>query len=899
MSDESSNYDPTQQNEVIDDMFEKYFLEYASYVILERAVPAGEDGLKPVQRRLLHALKEMDDGRFNKVANVIGSTMQFHPHGDASIGDAIVNIGQKELLLDIQGNWGDIRTGDSAAAPRYIEVRLSKFALEVLFNEDTTEWQMSYDGRKREPVTLPAKFPLVLEMGVEGIAVGLSTKILPHNFIELCNASINYLKKEPFILYPDFLTGGQVDVSNYNDGARGGKVKMRAKIVEVDKKTLKITEIPFSTTTGSIIESIIKANDTGKIKIKKVEDNTARDVEIIIHLAPNTSTDITIDALYAFTNCEMSVSPNAVVILDQKKPKFLGVSEILRSSTDQTLDLLKRELQIRKAELMEKLLYSSLEKIFIENRIYRDIEECETFDAVIESIDKGLEPFKKEFYREIVKEDILRLTEIRIKRISKFDAFKADELMKRLQEELIEVEDHLNNIVRYTVNFFQDLIKKYGKGRERRTEITQFGEVQAAIVAANNQKLYVDRLSGFVGYNLKKDEFVMECSDIDDIIVFRADGKLSVVKIQEKVFVGKDIISCAVFRKNDERRIYNVIYLDGKTGRTFAKRFAVTGITRDKEYDITKGSPRSKILYFSANENGEAETVTINLTASSTAKKKIFDFDFAELLIKNRSAMGNLVTKYSVRKIAFKTAGKSTLGGVDIWYTGTLGRLNKDEHGTYLGNFGATDKILVIYKTGEYELTNFELTNHYDPRQVHTIAKYDEKRAISCIYYDGDQKNYHIKRFLIETSTMDKKFMFITDHNRSELLMVAYDKRPRVEIKFKKQRKSEVETSIFKVDEMIEVKGWKALGNKLVYDKIVEIKILEPEIDEEEDESDDEIIIEMASSDIEENNEELDIETEGEEKAEGEETEINLPDLPSDEQNKSGNGSEGEQLGLF
>jgi topoisomerase-4 subunit A len=549
---------------------------------------------------------------------------------------------------------------------------------------------------------------------------------------------------------------------------------------------------------------------------------------------------------------------------------------------------------------MEKVLYSSLEKIFIENRIYRDIEECETFDAVIETIDRGLEPFKKEFYREIIKEDILRLTEIRIKRISKYDGFKADELMKRLQEELLEVEDNLNNIVRYTVNFFQELIKKYGKGRERRTEIMQFGEVQAAVVAANNQKLYVDKIGGFVGYGLKKDEFVMECSDIDDIIVFRADGKLSVVKIQEKVFVGKDILYSAVFRKNDERRIYNVIYLDGKTGRTFAKRFAVTGITRDKEYDITKGSPRSKILYFSANENGEAETITINLTASSTAKKKIFDFDFTELLIKNRSAMGNLVTKYSVRKIAFKTAGKSTLGGVDIWYTGTLGRLNKDEHGMYLGNFGATDKILVIYKSGEYELTNFELTNHYDPRQVHTIAKFNEKRAISCIYYDGEQKNYHIKRFLIETSTLDKKFMFITDHNRSELLMASYDKRPRIEIKFKKQRKSEVEKLLFKVDEMIEVKGWKALGNKLVYDKIIEIKTLDPEAEEEEDEElDDAEVQEMVNSDIEENDEELAIESENEGNIEPEKGELKLPDLPSDEHNKTDSAGEGEQLGLF
>lgn len=873
-------YDPTNQKEVLDDMFEKYFLEYASYVILERAVPAIDDGLKPVQRRLLHALKEMDDGRFNKVANVIGSTMQFHPHGDASIGDAIVNIGQKELLLDIQGNWGDIRTGDSAAAPRYIEVRLSKFGLDVLFNEDTTEWQMSYDGRKREPVTLPAKFPLVLEMGAEGIAVGLSTKILPHNFIELCEASIKYLKKQPFVLYPDFLTGGQIDVSNYNDGARGGKVKMRAKISEVDKKTLKITEIPFSTTTGSIIESIIKANDSGKIKIKKVEDNTARDVEIIIHLAPNTSTDITIDALYAFTNCEVSSSPNAVVIVDQK-PQFLGVSDILRNSTDQTTHLLKRELEIRKAELLEKLLYSSLEKIFIENRIYRDFEESETYEEVIQTIDKGLEPFKKDFYREITREDILRLMEIRIKRISKYDSFKADELMLRIQEELLTVEDNLNNLVRYTIDFFQELLKKYSKGRERRTEIVQFGEVQAAVVAANNQKLYLDRENGFIGYGLKKDEYVMECSDIDDIVVFKADGRFSVVKIQEKVFVGKNIIYCSVFRKNDERKIYNAMYLDGKSGRTFAKRFAVTGVTRDKEYDVTKGSPRSKVIYFSANENGEAEVVTVNLTSSSSAKKKIFDFNFADLLIKNRSAMGNLVSKYSVRKVAFKTAGKSTLGGVNIWYTPTLGRLNKDEHGDFLGNFGASDKILVIYKTGEYELTNFELTNHYDPRQVVAIAKFEEKRPISCIYLDGENRNYHIKRFLVETTTMDKKFMFISEHPKSEMAFASYDRKPRVEIKHRKDRKTEITTDIFKIDEVIDVKGWKAQGNKLAFDKIVDLKILESEKVEEEE--------------IEE---EIELEEEDDNFAEDTDTEDDTPEAP-DFEKKDKPGGDGEQLGLF
>jgi topoisomerase IV subunit A len=892
MSEDKGNYDPTQQNEVIDDMFEKYFLEYASYVILERAVPAGEDGLKPVQRRLLHALKEMDDGRFNKVANVIGSTMQYHPHGDASIGDAIVNIGQKELLLDIQGNWGDIRTGDPAAAPRYIEVRLSKFALEVLFNEDTTNWQMSYDGRKREPVTLPAKFPLVLELGVEGIAVGLSTKILPHNFIELCEASIKYLKKQEFVLYPDFLTGGFIDVSHYNDGARGGKAKMRAKISELDKKTLKISEIPFSTTTGSIIESIIKANDSGKIKIKKVEDNTARDVEILIHLAPNTSPDITIDALYAFTNCEVSASPNAVVIIDQK-PHFLSVSEILKSSTDQTVHLLKRELEIRKSELMEKLLYSSLEKIFIENRIYRDIEECETFEAVLDTIDLGLEPFKKDFYRVITREDILRLTDIKIKRISKYDSFKAEELMKRQEEELLQVEDNLANIIRYTVDFFQDLIKKYGKGRERRTEILQFGEVQASVVAANNQKLYVDKEGGFIGYGLKKDEYVMDCSDIDDIIVFKADGKYSVVKIQEKVFVGKGIIHTSVFRKNDERMIYNVIYLDGTSGRTFGKRFAVTGVTRDKEYDVTKGSSRSKVLYFSANENGEAELVTINLTASSNAKKKIFDFNFADLLIKNKSAMGNLVTKYSVRKIVLKSAGVSTLGGVDIWYTPMIGRLNKDEHGQYLGNFGPNDKVMVIYKNGEYELTNFELTNHYEPRQVHTIAKYNEKGVISCIYYDGDQRNYHIKRFIIETSTLDKKFLFLTDHNRTELLMASYDAKPRIEIKYKKTRKSEQETELFKVEELIEVKGWKALGNKLNYEKIVDIKMLEPEIPEETE--DEEVVDQVLEDQSDDNEEDDDSASEATEVSEDEEKEEpKATKKPKDDDHDS----EG-QLGLF
>lgn len=833
MSDQNPKYDPLQQKEVIDDMFENWFLEYASYVILERAVPAIEDGLKPVQRRVMHALKEMDDGRFNKVANVIGSTMQFHPHGDASIGDAIVSMGQKNLLLDTQGNWGDIRTGDGAAAPRYIEVRLSKFANDVLFNEDTTEWQMSYDGRKREPINLPAKFPLLLVQGVEGIAVGLSTKILPHNFIEVCEASIAYLKKESFQLFPDFLTGGMIDISTYNDGARGGKVKVRAKIVEADKKTLIIKEIPFGTTTTSLIESIIKANDAGKIKIKKVEDNTAKDVSIIVHLAPNTSPDITIDALYAFTECENSISPNACVIIDEK-PHFVSVSEILRQSTEQTMHLLKRELEIKKFELKEKLLYSSLEKIFIENRIYRDIEECETFEAVIQTIDKGLEPFKKDFYREIVEEDILRLCEIKIKRISKFDSFKADELMRRLEHELAEVEDHLLNLVRYTISFFKDLLKKYGKGRERKTEIRQFGAVQATVVAANNQKLYVDREGGFIGYGLKKDEYVMDCSDIDDIIAFKRDGKYVITKIQEKVFVGKDIIYCSVFRKNDERKIYNVVYSDGKSGASYAKRFFVTGITRDKEYDVSLGNPKSKVLYFTANDNGEAETVFVNLTANSTAKKKQLDWDFATLAIKNRSSMGNLITKFPVKKVVLKSAGKSTLGGVDIWFDSVIGKLNRDEHGLYLGNFESEDRILVLYKDGQYELTNFELTNRYEPREISKVVKFSPNKIISCLYFEGEHKIYYIKRFKIETTTIDKKFLFITDTKNSRLLAVSTDKYPRISLKTKADKKASIETQAINVDEFVEVRGWKAIGQKLNAYDVVEVKMLEPKPEEVE-----------------------------------------------------------------
>jgi len=811
-------------------LYENWFLEYASYVILERAVPAVEDGLKPVQRRILHALNEMDDGRFNKVANVIGQTMQYHPHGDASINEALVNMGQKDLLFDCQGNWGDIRTGDSAAAARYIEVRLSKFAQDVVFNPQTTEWQLSYDGRKREPITLPVKFPLLLAQGVEGIAVGLATKIMPHNFVELIEASIDILKNKNVEVYPDFLTGGLIDVSNYNDGMRGGKIRVRAKIEELDKKTLIIKEIPFATTTTSLIESIIKANDAGKIKIKKVIDNTAKEVEIQVQLAPGTSPDVTIDALYAFTDCEVSISPNACVIIADK-PHFVGVSEILKVCTRQTLELLEQELEIRKGELLEKLLFSSLEKIFIQNKIYRDIETCETFEEVVATVDKGLEPYKPQFYREIVEEDLLRLLEIRIKRISKFDSFKADELMIKLQEELNEVNDNLANLVRYAIDYYKMLLKKYGKGRERKTEIRNFNTITAAVVAAANQKLYVDREGGFIGYSLKKDEYVMDCSDIDDIIVFRKDGSCVVTKIQDKVFVGKDIIYCSVFKKNDDRKVYNLVYFDAKSGTSYIKRFKITAVTRDRVYDLTAGNPKSKVLYFTANDNGEAEVIQVNLTASCTARVKQFEYDFKDLLIKGRDSMGNVLTKYPVRKIVQKSAGVSTLGGLDIWYDPTIGRLNRDEHGKYLGNFEAKDHILVIYNDGQYELTNFELTNRYEPKDIAVLIKFVPESIISAVYYDGASKLYYVKRFRIETTTVDKKFLFISDEKGSKLHFASVDVYPRIELTFKKDEKgAPLEHEEIALDEVAEIRGWKALGSKLSTHKVQAIKPLEPKI---------------------------------------------------------------------
>lgn len=806
-------------------MYKNWFLDYASYVILERAVPAIEDGLKPVQRRILHAMKEMDDGRFNKVANIIGSTMQYHPHGDASIGDAIVNMGQKDLLIDTQGNWGDVRTGDSAAAPRYIEARLSKFALEVLFNPQTTQWQLSYDGRKREPITLPAKFPLLLAQGVEGIAVGLSTKILPHNFCELIQASIDYLRKRKFVLYPDFSTGGMIDVTDYNEGMRGGRVRVRAKIEELDRKTLVIKDIPFGTTTTGLIDSIIKANDKGKIKIRKVIDNTAKDVEIQVQLAPNQSPDIAIDALYAFTDCEVSISPNACIIIDEK-PNFVSVHDILKICTDQTVALLQRELEIRRGELKEKILFSSLEKIFIENRIYRDIEECETWESVLETIDKGLDPFKSQFYREITTEDIVRLTEIKIKRISKFDAFKADELMRRLEEELQEVEHNLANIVDYAVDYYKNLLTKYGKGRERMTEIRTFDTIAANVVAANNQKLYVNRKEGFIGYGIRKDEFVCDCSDLDDIIVFRSDGVCVVTRIAEKVFVGKDIIYAAVFKKNDERMVYNMIYLDGKTGRSMVKRFQVLSVTRDREYDLTKGNKGSKVSYFTANPNGEAEIVTVFLTSGSKARIKVFDFDFSTIEIKGRAAQGNILTKYPLRKVQLKVEGTSTLGGLDIWYDESIGRLNTDSRGKKLGTFKGQDSVLVIDKNGCYTLTSYELTNRYEPEQVLLIEKFNPEKIISCVYYEGSNKTFYVKRFKIETSTLGKPFCFISESKGSSLTVVTTEKHAQVEITYKAKKGGEKETALYDFDMLIDVKGWRAIGNKMPQAGITKVKVL-------------------------------------------------------------------------
>ncbi len=814
----------------VNGLYENWFLDYASYVILERAVPAIDDGLKPVQRRILHAMRDMDDGRFNKVANVIGQTMQYHPHGDAAIGDAMVNLGQKDLLIETQGNWGDVRTGDSAAAPRYIEARLSKFALEVAFNKQTTVWQNSYDGRKKEPVSLPMKFPLLLAQGVEGIAVGLATKVLPHNFIELLQASIDHLKGKKFELYPDFATCGLIDVSNYNQGKKGGKVRVRARIEESDKKTLLIKDVPYGVTTNQLIDSIIKANDSGKIKIKKVIDNTAKDVEVEIQLAPGVSPDKTIDALYAFTDCEVSISPNACVIVDNK-PIFIGVEELLKLSTERTKELLKQELEIKMNELEASWHASSLEKIFIEKRIYRDIEECETFEDVIDTIWRGMNKFRKLFRRDLTEDDILKLTEIKIKRISKYDAFKADEYIKGLENQLEQVKNDLENLKQYAIRYFENLLKKYSKGKERKTEIKTFDTIDSKTVAIANQKLYVNRAEGFVGYGLKKDEFVVDCSDIDDIIVFRRDGKMLVSKVQEKAFMGKDIIHVDVFRKNDERRTYNLIYLDGKTKTSYAKRFPVTGITRDKEYDLTQGTANSRILYFSANPSGEAEIVAVTLSPLSHARKLSFDFDFSTLAIKGRGVQGNILSKYLVKTIKLKQKGISTLGGIDIWFDWAIGRLNVNEHGSYLGNFSGEDLILSIFKDGNYELTNFDLSNHFDYEQLLLIVKFRADRALSCIYFDGKAKQNYLKRFLIETQTLNKKFLFISEEKGSNVVFVSDHKEPKIKVITGKGKAAQEEELV--LSEQIEVKGWKSIGNKFTTKDLVKIELISSEEIEE------------------------------------------------------------------
>jgi topoisomerase IV subunit A len=835
MDGQAIDHTPHESSTPISGMYENYFLDYASYVILERAVPLLQDGLKPVQRRILHALKEMDDGRFHKVANVIGQTMQYHPHGDAAIGDALVGLGQKDLMIDCQGNWGDVRTGDSAAAPRYIEARLSKFALEVAYNAKITESQLAYDGRKSEPLALPMKFPLVLAQGVEGIAVGLSTKIMPHNFLELCKASIDILKGKKTQLIPDFPTGGMVDASQYNSGKRGGKLRVRAHIETVDKTTLRIKDLPYGVTTGSLMDSIVKANDKGKLKIKKVTDNTAAEVEIQIDLPPGTSPDLTIDALYAFTDCEVSISPNACVIIDET-PVFLSVDEMLQLSTEHTKDLLRKELEVRLAELREKLLFASLEKIFIEERIYRDIEECETWEAVLETIDRGLEPFKPQFYREITQDDIIRLTEIRIKRISKFNSFQADELMRKLQEEIDQLEHHLANLTDYAIDYFKRLIDKYGKGKERRTRIQTFDTIQVTQVAVANEKLYVNRKEGFVGYGLKKDEYVVDCSDLDDIIVFREDGKYLVTRVQDKAFVGKNILHVDVWKKGDDRKIYHAIYRDPVSGKNYIKRFAVTAITRDREYDVTNGNKGAKLVYFTVHPNSESEVVNVQLTPNCRAKNKVFDFDFGELAIKSRTAQGNVLTKYPIRKVKQTEIGSATLGGRKIWYDPNVGRLNTDERGDFLGEFDTEDNILVVYKGGSYELTNFELTNRYDPQKVMLIEQFDPETVITAVHYDGKNKEYYVKRFQVETRTLDKPFSFISDAPNSKLATVSTEPAPHISYKAATGKGNEKEEVTVNLADFIDVKGWRAMGNKLDRRKVTGVKLIEGEQPEDTEE---------------------------------------------------------------
>lgn len=805
-------------------MYKDWFLDYASYVILERAVPAIEDGFKPVQRRIMHSLKELDDGRYNKVANVVGHTMQYHPHGDASIGDAMVQIGQKDLLIDTQGNWGNILTGDGAAASRYIEARLSKFALDVLYSPKITTWQLSYDGRRNEPVNLPVKFPLLLAQGAEGIAVGLSTKVLPHNFNELIDASVKVLKNKPFTLYPDFPTGGIADMSNYNDGMRGGRVRVRARISQLDKSTLAITQIPFSTNTSTLIDSILKANEKGKIKIKKIEDNTAAEVEILIHLPPGVSPDKTIDALFAFTACETSIAPLGCVI-ENHKPYFVGVSEMLRISTHRTVSLLKRELEIQLDELEEQWHFQSLERIFIENRIYRLIEEEETWEGVIHAIDEGLKPFTTHLKRAVTEEDIVRLTEIRIKRISKFDIDKAQQKIEALEDEIAQVKHHLEHLIDFAISYFQNLKDKYGKGRERKTELRSFDNIEATKVVLRNTKLYVNREEGFIGTGLKKDEYVGDCSDIDDVIVFLRDGSMMVTKVDVKTFVGKDIIHVAVFDKGDKRTIYNMIYRDGKSGPSYVKRFNVSGITRDKVYDLTQGNKGSQTLYFSGNPNGEAEVVTILLRQVGSVKKLKFDLDFAAIAIKGRASRGNTVTKYPIKKIELKEKGISTLKPRRIWFDDTVHRLNVDGRGELLGEFRPNDRLLIINQNGKLKTIIPELTTHFDEGMI-VLEKWVPGKPISAVYFDGEKERYYVKRFVVENE--NKEETFISDHPNSQLEIVSTDYRPVAEVVFAKVKGVQKETLTLELENFITVKGIKAQGNQLTSDKVKQINLLEP-----------------------------------------------------------------------
>ncbi|MEX0289458.1 MAG: DNA gyrase/topoisomerase IV subunit A [Flavobacteriaceae bacterium] len=806
-------------------MYKDWFLDYASYVILERAVPAIEDGFKPVQRRIMHALKELDDGRYNKVANVVGHTMQYHPHGDASIGDAMVQIGQKDLLIDTQGNWGNILTGDGAAASRYIEARLSKFALDVVFSPKITEWQLSYDGRKKEPVNLPVKFPLLLAQGAEGIAVGLSTKILPHNFNELIDASVKHLKGQRFKLFPDFPTAGIIDVTNYKDGLRGGKIRVRARITQLDKNTLVISEIPYGTNTSSLIDSILKANDKGKIKIKKIEDNTAAEVEILVHIPSGISPDKTIDALYAFTSCESSISPLGCIIEDNK-PLFIGVKEMLQRSTDYTVELLKAELEIQLSELEEQWHFASLERIFIENRIYRDIEEEETWEGVISAIDKGLKPHVKHLKRAVTEDDIVRLTEIRIKRISKFDLDKAQQHIESLDERIAETKNNLANLVDFAIDYFKELKKKYGKGRERKSEIRIFDDIEAAKVVIRNTKLYVNREEGFVGTSLRRDEYVTDCSDIDDIIVFTKNGQMMITKVDSKTFVAKNIIHVAVFKKKDKRTVYNMIYKDGRGGASYVKRFSVTGVTRDKPYDLTNGKASSDVLYFSANPNGEAEVVTVNLRQVGSIKKLKWDLDFSDVLIKGRGSKGNIVTKYSVKRIELKEKGLSTLKPRKLWFDDTVQRLNVDERGELLGEFTSEDMLLLVNQKGLVKTVIPEITMRFDD-DIIVLEKWKPNKPLSAVYYDGEKERYYIKRFLIEKE--NKEELIITEHPKSFLELISTDWRPVIEIEFPKPRGKDPKPSqTIDIENFIAIKGIKALGNQLTSEKVKNINPKDP-----------------------------------------------------------------------